>query len=84
MFCSLVTIITNGFHPRKFIHENFSMKQISDNPQNFISSKIICPTVHASIHNNLSAGAQNVTGAYVIMLVNRRLLTMRLHDKAAV
>ena len=29
-----------------------------------------------SIHNNLSAGAQNVTGAYVIiMLVYRRLLT---------
>ena len=25
--------------------------------------------MHASIHNNLSAGAQNVTGAYVIMLV---------------
>ena len=39
-----------------------------------------------SIHNNLSAGgAQNVTGAYIIiMLVYRRLLTMRLHDKAAV
>ena len=37
------------------------------------------------IHNNLSAGAQNVTGAYVIiMLVYRRLLTMRLHGKAAV
>ena len=35
--------------------------------------------IHASIHNNLSAGAQNVTaatGAYVIMLVYRRLLTM--------
>ena len=32
-----------------------------------------------SIHNNLSAGAQNVTGAYV-----RRLLTMHLHGKAAV
>ena len=38
-----------------------------------------------SIHNNLSAGAQNVTGAYVIiMLVYKRLLTTRLHDKAAV
>ena len=37
-----------------------------------------------SIHNNLSAGAQNVTGAYVIiMLVYRRMLTMRLHGKAA-
>ena len=31
-----------------------------------------------SIHNNLSADAQNVTGAYVIiMLVYRRLLTTR-------
>ena len=38
-----------------------------------------------SIHNNLSAGAQNVTGAYVIItLVYRRLLTMRLRGKAAV
>ena len=40
--------------------------------------------MHASIHNNLSAGAQNVTGAYVIMLVYRHLLTTRLHGKAAV
>ena len=40
--------------------------------------------MHASIHNNLSAGAQNVTGAYVIILVYRRLLTTRLHGKAAV
>ena len=40
--------------------------------------------IHASIHNNLSAGAQNFTGAYVIMLVYRRLLTMRLHGKATV
>ena len=31
-----------------------------------------------SIHNNLSAGAQNVTGAYIlIMLVYRCLLTTR-------
>ena len=38
-----------------------------------------------SINNNLSAGTQNVTGAYVIiMLAYRRLLTTRLHDKAAV
>ena len=37
------------------------------------------------IHNNLSAGTQNVIGAYLIItLVYRRLLTMRLHDKAAV
>ena len=37
-----------------------------------------------SIHNNLSAGTQNVTGDYIIiMLVYRRFLTMRLHDKAA-
>ena len=36
-----------------------------------------------SIHNNLSAGAENVTGAYVlIMLVYRHLLTMRLLGKA--
>ena len=40
--------------------------------------------IHASIHNNLSAGTQNVTGTYIIMLVYRRLLTMRLHGKAAV
>ena len=38
-----------------------------------------------SIHNNLSAGAQNVTGAYVIItLVYRHLLTTRLGGKAAV
>ena len=38
-----------------------------------------------SIHNNLSAGTQNITGAYIIiMLVYRRMLTMRLHGKAAV
>ena len=38
-----------------------------------------------SIHNNLSVGAQNVTGAVIIiMLVYRRLLTTRLHDRAAV
>ena len=36
-----------------------------------------------SIHNNLSADAQNVTGAYIIMLVYMHLLT-RLHGKAAV
>ena len=35
-----------------------------------------------SIHNNFSAGAQNVTGAYVIIMpVNRRLLTTRLLEK---
>ena len=38
-----------------------------------------------SIHNNLSAGTQDVTDTYIIiMLVYRRLLTMRLHGKAAV
>ena len=38
-----------------------------------------------SIHSNLSAEAQTVTGAYVIiMIVYRRLLTTRLHGKAAV
>ena len=38
-----------------------------------------------SIYINLSAGTQNVTGAYVvIMLVYRCLLTMRLPGKAVV
>ena len=38
-----------------------------------------------SIHNNLSAGAQNVTGTYIIiMFVYRCLLTTCLHGKAAV
>ena len=37
-----------------------------------------------SIHNNLSAGTQNVTGAYaIVILVYRHLLTTRLHGKAA-
>ena len=37
------------------------------------------------LNDNLSACAQNVTGAYVVItLVYRRLLTMRLHGKAAV
>ena len=40
--------------------------------------------IYASIHNNLSADAQNVTGAYVIMVVYRRLLTTHLHGKAGV
>ena len=36
-----------------------------------------------SIHNNLSTGAENVIGAYVIiMLVYRRLLTIHLHGKS--
>ena len=38
-----------------------------------------------SIHNNLSAGTQNVTGAYVIiMLVYRRLLTMHLQGSCVI
>ena len=38
-----------------------------------------------TLDNNLSADPQNVTGAYVIiMLVYRRLLTRCLHGKAAV
>ena len=41
--------------------------------------------INQSIHINLSAGTQNITGANVIiMLVCRRLLTMRLPGKAAV
>ena len=56
-------------------------------PTNFLNFEfLVCLLLYMlSIHNNLSAGAQNVTGAYVIiMLVYRRLLTMRLHGKAAV
>ena len=38
-----------------------------------------------SIHINLSSGAQNITGTYIIiMLVYRRLLTTPLPGKAAV
>ena len=41
--------------------------------------------INQSVHINLSAGAQNITGANVIiMLVCRRLLTTRLPEKAAV
>ena len=41
--------------------------------------------INQSIHINLSAGAKNITGANVlIMLVCRRLLTTRLPGKAAV
>ena len=40
---------------------------------------------HSSLFTFYLAGAQNVTGAYIIiMLVYRRLLTMPLHSKAAV
>ena len=52
-----------------------------------LPSYISCLTrqsINQSIHINLSAGAQNITGAYIIMLVRRRLLTTRLHGKAAV
>ena len=53
-----------------------------------LPSYISCLTRHSinqSIHINLSAGAQNITGANVlIMLVCRRLLTTRLPGKAAV
>ena len=44
---------------------------------------IILLFIHAN--NNLLAGAQNVTGAYIIIiLVYRHLLTRCLHGKAAV
>ena len=44
-----------------------------------------CLTLNQSIHINFSAGAQNITGAnIIIMLVCRRLLTMHLPGKAAV
>ena len=42
-------------------------------------------TCMLSIHNNLSAGTQNVTGVYIIiMLAYKHLLTMHLHGRAAV
>ena len=41
-------------------------------------------TINQSIHINLSAGAQNVTGAYIIMLVCKHFLKMCLPGKAAV
>ena len=44
---------------------------------NFLIILVCLLFIHASIHNNLSAGAQNITGAYVIMLVYRRLLTLQ-------
>ena len=50
---------------------------------NFLIILVCLLFIHASIHNNLSAGAQDVTGTYIIMLVYRRLLTTRLHGKAA-
>ena len=41
--------------------------------------------INQSIHINLSAGAQNITGAnIIIMLVCRSLLTTHLPGKAAV
>ena len=51
---------------------------------NFLIILVYLLFINASIHNNLSTGAQNFTGACVIMLVYKRLLTMRLHGKAAV
>ena len=69
-FCS--TIEFNQYLPFKFLIF-------------YHSSLFAFYTYMLRIHNNLSAGTQNVTGAYVIiMLVYRRLLTMCLHGKAAV
>ena len=36
-------------HPQKFIHENFSIRQIFDNLLNFISLKIRSPMVHVAM-----------------------------------
>ena len=49
-----------------------------------LTRQSINQSINQSIHINLSAGTQNITGAYIIMLVYRRLLTTRLHGKAAV
>ena len=43
---------------------------------NFLIILVCLLFIHASIHNYLSAAAQNVTGTYVIMLVYRRLLML--------
>ena len=46
---------------------------------------VCCLLYMLSIQNNLSAGAQNITGTYaIIMLVYRHLLITHLHGKAAV
>ena len=51
----------------------------------YISVHALSYSVIIINHINLSAGAQNITGAYVIiMLFCRHLLTMRLPGKAAV
>ena len=73
LFVALLNPKFNPYLPFKFL--NF-----------YHSSLFAFYTCYAFIiHNNLSAGTQNVTGAYVIiMLVYRRLLTKHLHDKAAV
>ena len=59
-----------------------SLLFVASIPTYFLNFKIlVCLLfIHASIHNNLSAGAQNVTGAtgaYIIMLVYRYLLTLQ-------
>ena len=48
------------------------------------SLEFFCFLYMLSTYDDLSAGAQNVTGTVIIMLVYKRLLTMCLHDKAAV
>ena len=61
-----------------------SLTFCSFNPIYFLIILVCLLFIHASIHNNLSAGTQNITDAYVIMLVYRQLLAMCLHGKAAV
>ena len=56
-----------------------SLTFCSFNPYLLFKYSNLFAFIHASIHNNLSAGAQNV-----IMLVYRHLLTTRLHGKADV
>ena len=65
-------------HAKLFIHAKHSPTKLY---------QCICTVLHSnqSIHINLSAGAQNITGANVIiMFVCRRLLTMRLPGKSKI
>ena len=63
-FCS--TIEFNPYLPSEFLI--------------FLLFEFVCFLYMQSIHNNLLAGAQNVTGAYIIIM----LVYWRLHGKATV
>ena len=59
------------YYPQKFIHKNFSMKQISDDPQNFISSKINRPKLYPTYNYQLvSSKLYMYSAVYVFMFLN--------------